>query len=801
MKRWIYILVLVAVVIAFFGNFLTSKSNKFIFGTDYVDLGHFSVKFFHDYFHRFGRYPLWEPHLHGGMPFMEGMHGAIFFPLAVPLRLVLPPHRAWGYGYVLYMLIAGLSMFLLLRFYKLKDGAAFLGALTFMLSPVLVSFIYAGHDGRMSVIAILPFMVWLLERAMARRRLIDFLWFALGYAFYVLTVHLQMVYFASWLLGALFVFRLVRGIVKKEYSTGVGAKIFAMFVFALVLAVGMTTFQIYPPYYYLGHYSFRTQKTEGEKGIEFSNSWRMNLEDLVSAVYPDFVGVDLPERGTYWGRNVFRINSHYLGILAGILALAALFALREPLLKFLAGFSLFAITYALGTQTPLFYIYYYLIPGVKKFRGPEMLFFTVAFAVAVGMAFAVDAVLRSGEKKSGGKKSSPNPIGKYILWTALIITAGMLILTIVGKPLAAWWLKTAPNYAGVDIQHKLAALGRNFPIFLKSGWLATVLAWIGVGILLWRTKTQKLANYAVVLVVGIVLLVDLWRISKPFVKIDDINRYFSDSDLVETLKSRWSTEGPFRTFALPQTVSYAYLGSFGLDALTLSELHGNQLRWYDEFTGRHQARQNVVLYQSFRDILNVRYLVAPQQMNLPGHTFVGMTSKGYLYRSELGFPRARSFFRWETASHKGALARLKDPLFQTDSLTNYRTTLIVEGEPPFAMPQIPDSLAGGFTEGKILNNEYDRFDVRINMPYDGLLFVSTNWYPEWRATEDGEELPIYRADYSFMAVPLRRGEHTVHFEYEGELVRKSVRVSLIVGVVWIIVFAGTIILGRRKGNR
>ena len=819
MRKLVYILILVAIVVVFFGGFIFS--DKAIFGTDYIDIGHFTVKYFHDYFHKFGSYPFWDPHLHGGLPFIEAMHGAIFFPLAVPLRIFLPTHRAWGFGYVLYMLIAGLSMFLLLKFYKLKDGASFLGALTFMLSPVLISFIYAGHDGRMSVIAILPFIVWLLERAMASRKALDFIWFAFGYAFYVLTVHLQMVYFASWLIGALFVFRLIQGYVLKKYNLMGGIKIGALFAAALVLAIGMTAFQIYPPYNYLGHYSVRTEKTEGTQGIDFSNSWRMNLEDLVSSTYPDFVGIDLQGKQTYWGRNTFRINSHYLGILAIILAIAALLALKEPLIKFLAGFSLFAITYALGTQTPLFYIYYYLIPGVKKFRGPEMLFFTVAFSVAVSMAFAVDAILRANpdephkssknkshrvkqsKDKANTKTVSPQDnLARWILWTALGFTGILIILSFVGKPLATWWLNNIPNYANVNIQAKLAALGRNFPIFLKSSWLAIVLSWLGIGVLYWRAKSSKLANYAVILVLGIVLIVDLWRMSKPFVITDDIDKYFPKTNLVETLGQIQQSEGPFRTLALPQTVSYTYLGTFGFDAVTFSELHGNQLKWYDNFTGRHLKTQNIQkYYPEFWDILNIEYILAPQQFNnVPFLSLVKQTDRGFLYRNLSAFPRARAFYRWETSSHEAALQKLKERSFVMDSISNYRTTLLVEDDPKIPMPQIPDSLRNGYSRGEIIDNKYDDFYVKIDMPYDGLLFVSQNWYPEWTAEENGEQLPIIRADYSFIAVPLKAGEHKVHFVYKASVFKKSLKVSAISVIIGLIVLILAVIF-KKTSNK
>ena len=47
-----------------------------------------------------------------------------------------------------------------------------------------------------------------------------------------------------------------------------------------------------------------------------------------------------------------------------------------------------------------------------------------------------------------------------------------------------------------------------------------------------------------------------------------------------------------------------------------------------------------------------------------------------------------------------------------------------------------------------------------------LLVVTTSWYPGWRATIDQDEnVPIYRVNGSFMAVPVPAGAHHVRLEY------------------------------------
>lgn len=796
----IYIGVFLALTLVLFGGFIFS--GKMLFGTDFSDLGYFAAKFYRDYVKDFASFPKWEPHLHGGMPFVEAMHGPIFFPPSLIFRLTMDPARSFGLSEVVFVFFAGWFMFILLRYYGLRRESAFLGGIAYMFTPLLISLFYAGHDGKIWVISLLPFVIWLVERAMAKRRFVDFVFLALGYALMILTAHPQMSYFASWLIAALFVFRLVRGFVKKDFKVGKGVLLIALFVFAIALGIGITTVQLYPPYNYVQNYSHRTVQTE-EKGIEYSNSWRMNMEGLVSTVFPDFVGLDLQGRQTYWGRNAFRINSMYIGMLIFALALAGIIALKKPILYFYGGFSIFAVTYAIGTQLPFFYLYYHFIPGVKNFRAPEMIFFMAVFGACIAMAFAIDAIFRAKPRettKGKQKKKRKRDIGDWIVWVTIGLTAIMLILSAFGKPLSKWWLQTAPNFQGVNIDAKLAAAERNFPIFMKSAWLALVLTWIGVALLRMKLRSAKMSVLLVAGILAALILGDLWRIDKPFIVTVEKERIFPKNSLVDYLQQEQSERGPFRTLLLPKTMSYTHLASFGLDAVSFSELHGNQLVWYDQFTGRRQRPQNIQVYPHFWDILNIEYLMLPQPMTQPGLEYVAKAGNLHLYRNVSAFPRARSFDMWQTVEHENALNILKNQAFFADSFRNYRNVLLVEGDPGMVSPNYPDSLIPqNYAVGRIVDNEYDDFHAKIDMPRDGLLFLSQNWYPAWRAEENGKQLKVIRANYSFIAVQLEAGSHDVHFYYDSPILNKSFTASFVsLGIAIILMFVGLIFTKKDK---
>jgi hypothetical protein len=56
-------------------------------------------------------------------------------------------------------------------------------------------------------------------------------------------------------------------------------------------------------------------------------------------------------------------------------------------------------------------------------------------------------------------------------------------------------------------------------------------------------------------------------------------------------------------------------------------------------------------------------------------------------------------------------------------------------------------------------------EVRTSSATAGFLVTSDAFYPGWRARVDGQEAPLYRADYAIRGVMLPPGQHTVSFDY------------------------------------
>jgi uncharacterized membrane protein YfhO len=75
-----------------------------------------------------------------------------------------------------------------------------------------------------------------------------------------------------------------------------------------------------------------------------------------------------------------------------------------------------------------------------------------------------------------------------------------------------------------------------------------------------------------------------------------------------------------------------------------------------------------------------------------------------------------------------------------------------------------------------------------------------NWYPEWHAYDGETEIPIYRAYGTFRAVPLEAGFHKIRFRFEGETLKKSLYITLFSILAWGLLFAMSLIMGRKKNG-
>jgi len=787
--KWGFFVFYFLVTVFLFRGFLFSDG--MLFGSDTMPDGIYTRKYYKEYHAEYGGVPKWNPYVLGGLPFVDAMHGDTFYPAAW-LKFYMPLTRALGHKLVWHVFLAGVTMYIFLRSLRLRRDAAFLGGLMYMLAPSFVTLVYPAHDAKMYVIAWLPLAFALLESGMNRPRLVTFAGLGGVMGLLVLTSHAQMAYYSYWAIGAYFLFRLFSGERGRPMDSVIRA---GLFIAAVVVAVALGAVQLFPAYKFSTTQSVRTGAERTR--YEYATSWSLHPEEVMGMVVPSFQGntfLDgrsgaLYRTDHYWGRNPFKLNSEYHGILPLLFAAAVLVFHRGRRVWFFLGLALFSLVYALGANTPFYRIFYTFIPGVKNFRAPSMMIFLFCFAV---VTMAADFLSSLFDGKSPLRKGD---VRVWYVVGALFFAA--LMITLMGDKFFAAWR----NILYRDIsEQKFQLMLANIPVFVSDMWRIVILACVSLGGI-WMYLSGKTGSAGLVVLLSLVTVVDQSVVDARFITTIDPDSFsgVAPDRSVRELREKLDPGAPCRTLAfLPSLAGAHQANYYAMFGIQLADgFHNNELRSYELFRG---GGRNFLRYwfdsftfnrgglgkNNFLRVAGVRYVLIP-------------TRDGGIRIEENDSALGRAFIvhGYTVAENdSAAVEMLGDASFDPS-----KTVILETGEGvPF------DSAPDSGVVSKVRELRYTKDGVVIDAEFGapGFLVLSDNYVPYWRAYVDGDSVRIYRADCTFMAVACPAGRHEISFVYRSgpyETGRKLTLASLVFVVVSLVASGVAAKVRRGRGDR
>jgi len=148
-----------------------------------------------------GHFPLWNPYLFGGMPYIAAMHGDIFYPTFL-LRMIMPTDVAMTWGFIIHIFLAGLFTYVFLRGIGYGFYGALIGGLAYMMSGQIASSVSPGHDGKLFVSALFPLALLMLYRGIREGKNWSWGGFALIVGLSILSPHPQLLQYMLLASGA-----------------------------------------------------------------------------------------------------------------------------------------------------------------------------------------------------------------------------------------------------------------------------------------------------------------------------------------------------------------------------------------------------------------------------------------------------------------------------------------------------------------------------------------------------------------------------------------------------------------------
>ena len=683
----------------------------------------------------------------GGTPESAGLR-AQYFPLHV-ISLFTSEHRYFGWRYVIAMFCAGYFMYLCTRAMGLHWLAALIAGAAYASAPTFLTFHKAGHFAKMTVIALFPLLYWALDRGMDTRRLIYFLILAAGIGIGVYTPHLQMLYFALWALGLTFLFKLILHH-RREHNLSASLRRTLLAAGAVCLGLAIGAEGLFPQYWNTKTVSKRAGKEQTGAGYEYAASWSLHPEELMALIIPEFGGFDTGNH-RYWGRNPFKGNSEYVGIVALFFGLLALSRVRRnPVIAFHLGLFLLVVAFTLGPHTPIHKLCYHLVPGVNVLRAPGMMAFLFAFALCVLCAFGLHRLL----------VDTPDIDPEGLKRLTLAGAAGALLCFLVAvhpNALLGFWKSVfwtdMPAYRVQPAQSSLKTIGQG-----------ALLAGLFIGLLtaLSRLRARgRLQPHVFALLLLPLLLLDTWRIDKLFLTYVNPNRVLPqtrvNANAVAFLKQDRTR---YRAVAIPNSREVPLQD---IDLVT----------GFNDFAiGRYDAilKSGDVNRLPILNLLNTRYLVSQSPISVPFQQ-VSNADGLHIYRN----PDALPWFYLAPEYHVEAdenrvLESLRDPQ------TGPAQVALLETNP--GIPSAPEGTTPGTVEQIAYDARQGQIELQTRSESPGILVISQNYHPHWRAFVDGEEQPLLRANYLWQGIAVPAGTHRVELRYHDPIVATCRWISL-----------------------
>lgn len=786
-----HLLVLIGFVIVSLIYFYPVLQNKEIYQSDIVQyIG--MAKEQNDFRKAENTEPYWTNSAFGGMPtYQLGAQYPHNYVKKLDSILRFLPRPAD------YLFLYFIGFYILLLSLRIKPLKAFFGALAFGFSTYLIIILGVGHNAKAHAIAYMPMVVAGVLLVFQKRFLVGGILTMLAVALEVQANHFQMTYYLLILIVIIGIYYTYNFIKAKEFKEL--AQVLGTFIVAGILAMGANATNLMATSEY-AEFSTRSNSeltfnpdgspktSQNAMSYEYITEYSYGKTESLNLIAPRLMGGGNSEKldenshvqefllnqgipsnqatelrnyfgRTYWGDQPIVAAPAYIGAVVFFLFLLALFVEKRKLkYAFLAG-AIVSLLLSWGKNFPLltdFFIEY--VPMYNKFRAVSSIQVILELCVPVLAVMGLASFFTSEKENQWNalKKAGAIAIGLFAL---LLLGKGMFSFTSANDANLIDYLNyiAQSNSFGYDFMEALQ-LDRK-AMFTADVLRSLILVVISAG-LLWAYHKEKLAKNIALIGIGILMVGDLFFVAKNYVNEDSfVESYKMQEPFQATPLDKMILEDTshFRVFELQGAMSNARTSYFhksigGYSAVKpkrIQELYDYQIT---------KGNQEVL------NMLNVKYIIDSDEQGTPvsmkndnayGNAwFVNQVEVVNSADEEMkalnNLNRNTAIINWKEFSD---IAKNVDGrTFTTDSLSSIN---LIEYKPNYLKYQSSNA-------------------------YDGLAVFSEIYYPKgWVATIDGNEVEIFRVNYTLRALQIPKGNHTIEFRFEPEVVAKGSTIALV----------------------
>ncbi len=686
-----------------------------------------------------GILPFWNPYSFVGMPFLADLQVGFFYPLNRILSLFVSGDGQLSVGMlqfvvIIHFVIAQLTMYFTAKHFKISSFGSMISAVSYAFSFLFVCHVI--HPMIVSHLAWLPLILLLLHKTYTEKNFKSAILSGLLFGMIMLSGHPQMTLFIGLFLGLFLLWFVVADLLHGSYKDKRFLSRLLAGVIPFIIALGIFQIQFLPSSELAGlsKRSEITYETAAEGSIETDQIFSMIVPKIFgysnsdnTPSVPFYLKASLPGDKTketpyyyYWE------TSFYFGLAAIMLGLfAALTMYKNRFVAFLIAFIIFAILFALGSNSFLLGIFHEL-PFFSQLRIPARMMFGAAFGFSILAGFGFDRLRRSEAKSD--------------LWKLLVSHALPIFVGIIAA------IGILPSLLGAKEQF--------IPALSGFGTIALVisLAIFAVSFLHFKNILNRLAAGSLLV---LIVFIDLYIAGSDFniSKISIAKQYELQPATVAAFKPKYLND-LFRVNMRIYNPSYMAMKRNQGMISEIQLIEGYNPLLLERVMPPLNAKKDV------HALYNVKYEIAIDEV------------RGIPYFVEDTFRLPRAYLVGDAIiENKNSVEK-----FMRNNKVDYTRSVVLEGPLPFELSK-NDSTPVGKVE--ILEYSSNYIKMQVDAERNGVLCLSEIYYPAWKAVINGQDGHIYRSNYCFRAVAIAKGSHVVELKYSSAAFEKGAWLSVI----------------------
>jgi hypothetical protein len=477
----------------------------------------------------------------------------------------------------------------------------------------------------------------------------------------------------------------------------------------------------------------------------------------------------------YWGTQPFTSGPTYAGSIVIFLFIFGLLFVKSEMRVWILLATIMSIMLAWGKNfMPLTDLFLDYFPGYNKFRAVSMILVIAEFTLPLLGFVALNKFLlekdEDYETDSKVKDVKTQKVSHVVVKSKKLRSLNLAFYIVGGLSLI---FALMPSLFFDFVGGQDANLAKNgWPIDALQADRAGLLsadAWRSFTFItltfgaMWMFLKNKISSKYVILVVGILVLADMWTVNKRYLNDDNFARkskiqvpYQATQADQQILRD---TDPNFRVFN--QSVSTFNDASTSFFHKSIGGYHGAKLKRYQELIENHISKGNMAVL----NMLNTKYFITPkgQAQQNPG----AMGNAWFVNEINLVA---------NADAEIAALDGFKPPNTAIVD-TRFSEQMIVELDN---------------TGANIDLTEYKPNYIKYNSTTtkEGIAIFSEIYYDKgWNAYVNGELKPHFRANYVLRGMKIPAGNHVVEFKFEPAVYHVSERIALASSVVLLLLLA------------